>query len=325
MARRRSKLDTEIQHLYGLPLGEFTAARNTLAKQLKKSGDKGDKEAAEEVASLPKPSVSAWAVNHLFTVAPEEMEELLASGERARTALREILSGGDPGALREAIQEARDLANELRDRAAGVIAEGGRRPGQAIVDRIATNLQSLAFSPAAEPQIARGWLDVDLPPPGFEVLAGLQLAATAPGKTKPAPAPKPEPRKPAAPAAKKSAEDRRKAEERTEEERLREKREREEARAREQREKEEARAQERRDRLEAQHRERLSRAQAARDEAAGRADFLRRKAEQAEKTAEDLRERLEEAERIAEDASNRAKEADKELAKADKAVRAARR
>lgn len=321
MARRRSKLDTEIQHLYGLPLGEFTTARNTLARQLKKSGDK---EAAEEVASLPKPSVSAWAVNHLFTVAPEEMEELLASGERARKALREILSGGDPGALREAIQEARDLANELRDRAADVIAEGGRRPGQAIVDRIATNLQSLAFSPAAEPQIARGWLDVDLPPPGFEVLAGLQLAATAPRKAKPAPAPKPEFKKPV-PAAKKSAEDRRTQEESKEEERLREKREREEARAREQREKEEARAQERRDRLEAQQREKLSRAQDAREEAAGRADFLRRKAEQAEKAAEDLRERLEEAERIAEDARNRAKEADKELAKADKAVRAARR
>ena len=319
MARRRSKLDTEIQHLYGLPLGEFTAARNTLAKQLKKGGDK---EGAEEVASLPKPSVSAWAVNHLFTVAPEQMEELLASGDRARKALQQILSGGDPGTLRDAIQEARDLANELRDRAAGVLSKEGSRPGQAIVDRIATNLQSLAFSPAAEPQIERGWLDVDLPPPGFEVLAGLQIAATAPRKAKPAPAPKPEPRKPAAPAApagKKSAE------ERKEEDRLREKREREEERAREQREKEEARAQERRDRLEAQHREKLSRAQAARDEAAGRADFLRRKAEQAEKAAADLRERLEEAERIAEDARKRAEEADKALAKADKAVRAARR
>lgn len=316
MARRRSKLDTEIQHLYGLPLGEFTAARNALAKQLKKSGDK---EGSDEVASLPKPSVSAWAVNHLFTVAPEQMEELLASGDRARKALREILSGGDPGALRDAIQEARDLANELRDRAVDVLSEEGRRPGQAIVDRIATNLQSLAFSPAAEPQIERGWLDVDLPPPGFEVLAGLQLAATArPQKAPPKPAPTPKP----VPAAKKKADDRR--EESKEEERLREKREREEARAREQREKEEARAEERRERLEAQRREKLARAQAERDEAAGRADFLRRKAEQAEKAAEELRERLEEAERAAEDARKRADEADKLLARADKAVRAAK-
>lgn len=315
MARRRSKLDTEIQNLYGLPLGEFTAARNALAKQLKKGGDK---EAADEVAGLPKPSVSAWAVNHLFTAAPGRMEELLESGERARKALREILSGGDPGALRDAIQEARELANELRDRAVDVLSKEGRPPGQAIVDRIATNLQSLAFSPAAEPVIERGWLDVDLPPPGFEVLAGLQLAATAPRPPK-APA-KPEPAKPAA----RKAEDRRRDEQRKEEDRLKDRREREEARAREQREKEETRARERRERLEAQQKEKLARAQAARDEAAGRADFLRRKAEQAEKSVEELRQRLDEAERIAEDARKRAGEAEKELARADRAVRAAK-
>ena len=156
MAPRRSKLDTGIQRLYGLPFGEFTAARNTLARQLRKDGDK---EGAEEVASLPKPTVSAWAVNHLFTTDSERMEELLASGERARKALQSILSGGDPGALREAIQQARDLANELRDRAAEAVAEETRKPGAAVVDRIATNLQSLAFSPAAEPVIRRAWLN----------------------------------------------------------------------------------------------------------------------------------------------------------------------
>jgi DNA repair exonuclease SbcCD ATPase subunit len=301
MAPRRSKLDTEIQRLYGLPFGEFTAARNTLAKELKKQGDK---EGSEEVAALPKPTVSAWAVNHLFTTDSERMEELLASGERARKALRSILSGGDPGALRDAIQEARDLANELRDRAAEAVTEESRKPGPAIVDRIATNLQSLAFSPAAEPVIQRGWMDVDLPPPGFEVLAGLQLAglpkrAAKPPKPAPAPA-----KKPAAPKVDRQAEQK-------------ERREREAAEARERREKEAARAQER-------QREKLDRAHAQREEAAGRADFLRRKAEQAERAAEELRERLEEAERLAAEAGKRADEAEKALAKAEKAVKTAK-
>lgn len=291
MAPRRSKLDTEIQRLYGLPFGEFTAARNNLAKQLKKDGDR---DAAEEVASLPKPTVSAWAVNHLFTTHSEEMEELLASGDRAREALRSILSGGDPGALRDAIQEARDLANELRDRAVEAVAEETRQPGPAVVERIATNLQSLAFSPAAEPVIERGWMDVDLPPPGFEVLAGLQLAALPKEKTaKPAPAKKPAP----APRVDRDAERKKK----------------EEARAREREEKEQAR-----------QREKLARVQAEREEAAGRADFLRRKAEQAEKTAEEIRQRFEEAERLATDARKRAGEAERDLEKAEKAVAAAK-
>jgi hypothetical protein len=284
MARRRSKLDTEIQGLYGLPLGEFTAARNALAKRLRKEGDK---DGAEEVASLPKPTVSAWAVNHLFTTDPEGMDELLSSGERARKALRQILSGGDPGAFQDAIQEARDLANRLRDQAAGALAEGGRRPGAAIVDRIATNLQSLAFSPVAEPVIERGWMDVDLPPPGFEVLAGLQLAAL-PARPKKPTRPEPAVEKPAARKPDREAEARRK----------------EEARARTQR-------------------ERLARAQAEREEAAGRADFLSRKADQAEKAAEELRQRFEEAERLAKEARQRADEAGRALAKADKAVKGA--
>lgn len=296
MAPRRSKLDTEIQRLYGLPFGGFTAARNALARQLKKQGDE---DAAEEVASLPKPTVSAWAVNHLFTSDSERMEELLASGERARKALHSILSGGDPGALREAIQEARDLANELRDRAAAAVAEETRRPGPAVVDRIATNLQSLAFSPAAEPVIQRGWMDVDLPPPGFEVLAGLQLAGLP--KREPAQRPKRAPapvKKPAAPKVDHEAE----------------RKEREEAAARKRWENEQVR-----------RREKLAQVHAQREEAAGRADFLRRKAEQAERAAEELRRRLEEAERLAAEAAKRADEAEKVLAKAEKAVKTAKR
>jgi DNA repair exonuclease SbcCD ATPase subunit len=310
MAPRRSKLDTEIQRLYGLPFGEFTAARNTLAKELKKQGDK---DAAEEVASLPKPTVSAWAVNHLFTTDSERMEELLASGERARKALRAILSGGDPGALRDAIQEARDLANELRDRAAEAITEETRKPGAAIVDRIATNLQSLAFSPAAEPVIERGWMDVDLPPPGFEVLAGLQLAGLPKRAARP---PKPLPaKKPAAPPAPIKLDRQAEAKER---------REREAAAARERREKEAARVRELKEKEQARQRDKLDRAQAQREEAAGRADFLRRKAEQAERAAEELRQRLEEAERLAAEAGKRADDAEKALARAEKAVKTAK-
>ncbi|HYN20084.1 MAG TPA: hypothetical protein VE078_03915 [Thermoanaerobaculia bacterium] len=297
MARRRRKLDTEIQRLYGLPLSEFTAARNGLAKQLRKAGDRAD---AEEVASLPKPSVSAWAVNHLFTAESDQMDKLLTAGEGARKALKKIFSGGEPGALRTAIQEARDLANKLRDRAVAAVAAESRPPGQAIVERIATNLQSLAFSPAAEPVVERGWLDVDLPPPGFEVLAGLQLAA---GSGKP---------QQEAPAASKPASAKRPTLEESQT-----KKEREAAQAKARREREKARDQARRDRL--------AHANAAREEAAGRADFLRRKVEQAERAAEEARERYEEAEQTAEEARKRAAEAERALAKAAKAAETAKR
>lgn len=306
---RRSPLDTEIQRLYALPLGDFITARNELAKRLRKEKDK---DGAAEVAGLPKPSVSAWAVNHLFTVASDKTDALLRSGEDARKALGEILSGGDPESLREAIGNARDLVSELRDRAVDLLAEDGKRPGQAIVDRISTNLQSLAFSPDAQEALQRGWLDVDLPPPGFEVLAGLQVTAMPPRAVRPAkPIPEPTVREAKAPETgkgkKKGKEEvPEKAEEETAEQR----------KAREKAEREEAR-----------RREHLAKLQARREEAAGRADFLRRTADRAEQAAakaeeaaDEARQRAEEARHTADDARKRADEGDRALAKAEKAL-----
>jgi hypothetical protein len=321
MARRATKLDVDIQQLYGLPLAEFTQARNGLARRLKKEG-KAD--AADEVASLPKPTVSAWAVSHLFRAEGDQMADLLEAGERSRAALREILSGGDPGALRDAIQEARDLISELRERAADALAEGGRRPGQAIVDRIGTNLQSLAFSPAATEVADRGWLDVDLPPPGFEVLAGLQLAAMP--HRAPAPAPRAHPPKPPTPIEEHRA--RRAPEKEETATRKRETSKQAEARERERKRREEEREKERREQEERQAqrlRDRISRAESDFQEATGRADFLRRKADQAEEAAAEARRRADEAEEAADEARKRANEAGRAVSRARKALDVARK
>ena len=53
-----SKMDDEAAALYRVPLGEFTAARNALAKQLGP--------AAADVRTLAKPHAAAWAVNQLY-------------------------------------------------------------------------------------------------------------------------------------------------------------------------------------------------------------------------------------------------------------------
>ena len=53
--------------LYRLPLAEFVPARDQLARQLRAAGDR---EAARQVASLRRPSISAWAANQLAQAAP---------------------------------------------------------------------------------------------------------------------------------------------------------------------------------------------------------------------------------------------------------------
>ncbi|HEX4494028.1 MAG TPA: hypothetical protein VIE43_00040 [Thermoanaerobaculia bacterium] len=173
MAAKKTALDAEIERLYRGPLDAFTSARNDLVKQLRKSAGK---EGLERVRVLAKPTPSAWAVNLLFEREGERMEALLAAGEKARAGQRAAVSGKGVEALRTSLGEVRGLIDELRRRGTAILAESGRTVGRDVIERIGTDLQALALSPDAAEPASRRWLDKDLDPPGFEVLAGLQLA-----------------------------------------------------------------------------------------------------------------------------------------------------
>ena len=66
----------EADDLYGLPLGEFTAARDALAKRLR--GEKR-REDADFVKGLKRPSVAAGAIN--LAVREHGADDLLAAGD----------------------------------------------------------------------------------------------------------------------------------------------------------------------------------------------------------------------------------------------------
>jgi hypothetical protein len=319
-ARGKTDLEAELRELHHGPLGEFTAARNALAKQLDKSGDK---DAAAEVKSLPKPSVSAWAVNRLFEREPEKMRELLEAGEHARAGLRHAISGKGVESLRDALDNERALRDALRRRAAALIEEDtGRKASAAILDRVATNLDSLALSPDSAEAADRGWISVDLAPPGFEVLSGMPLtgARTRPGHLRLVPPSRDrkeekreEPRK-AAPA---------KAPEKDTGPTLREQRD--QARAETARRREEEAESRKREREEELRRERLARLEEKAAEIRADADAAKREAARADKAVEDAEKALEEARRRLETARDdarrshqRADRAAERLARAEK-------
>jgi hypothetical protein len=103
-------VDDAAGELYGLPFDDFVSERNARARALRKAGDK---EAADEVAKLPKPSQVAWVANQL---ARSGADDLLDAGEALRKAQ---LGGGGREALREATAAERaavdDLLNEAKD------------------------------------------------------------------------------------------------------------------------------------------------------------------------------------------------------------------
>jgi hypothetical protein len=81
-----STLEQVATDLYGLDLGAFISRRTALVEELRAE----DKELSVAVARLPKPVVSAWAVNHFARERPDELDDLLALGEQLREAQSEL-------------------------------------------------------------------------------------------------------------------------------------------------------------------------------------------------------------------------------------------
>jgi hypothetical protein len=173
----KQPLDDQIDDLYQLPLDEFTAARNALAKS---SG-------SSEVKKLEKPNLAAWTVNQLYWRDRKAYDEVIKAAERMRTAYKQMLAGktadvrGAEEIHEEALREAKQAARKL-------LEEGGHPNPEAVMMPVAETLDAL---PGGEPP---GRLTKPLRRMGFNVLEGVPISAKA-GPQKP----KAEPAKKAAP------------------------------------------------------------------------------------------------------------------------------
>jgi hypothetical protein len=173
-------LERELDELYGLPLGEFTAARNELAKRLKKAGQTRE---AESVGTLAKPSISAWAVNQLARHEGDRVRELAEAGEELLAAQKAALAGKGADRFDGASRRQRDAVRALLPAAIGVLESAGHRPSNAVKERIASSLRAASVDPEGRRLLERGRLGEDFESAGLWLLAGI---APAQGKRAPA-------------------------------------------------------------------------------------------------------------------------------------------
>jgi hypothetical protein len=167
MAVRMADLDQELDRLYGLPADEFTAARNELAKRLKKDGDA---EAAAEVQALRRPSAAAAVLNELARAEPELVDGLLGAGADLRAAQEQALAGGDPEELRRATAAEREAVRELVQ-AARLLGGGDRKVSSDTLDRVRGTLTAVAANEQASARLRAGRMTHELDPAGFPSLA----------------------------------------------------------------------------------------------------------------------------------------------------------
>jgi len=163
----------EIDQLFALPLDEFTAARNELARRLKQEGDA---EVAEAVRGLAKPTVAAWAVNQLARREPEAVRALLNVAARLRSAQERALGGERAAdALRAAQSEEREVIRDLTRRAEEILLEDGRPAIGQTLERVSSTLRAAAVADPGREVLREGRLSGDVEVSGFEAFADLEV------------------------------------------------------------------------------------------------------------------------------------------------------
>jgi hypothetical protein len=159
----------QIDQLYRLPLDEFTAARNALAKQAGPS--------APQVKQLEKPSTAAWAVNQLFWQQRKLYDDVIGAASRRRDAYRQLLAGKNTDAA-HADDEHRAAIRAAAHASRAILERAGHSPTDAVMTAVSETLDAL---PGTE---SPGRLTKSLKRIGFDGLEGVPVAP-APKKVTP--------------------------------------------------------------------------------------------------------------------------------------------
>ncbi len=85
-----ASIEDAAAELYGLPIGEFVAARDDLARRTRAGGDR---ELADAVKALRKPTVVADALNRAVRADPAAIDALLDAADRLRLTQEALLAG----------------------------------------------------------------------------------------------------------------------------------------------------------------------------------------------------------------------------------------
>ena len=167
-------LDREIDRLYALPLEEFTAGRNALARRLK---SEGDNEAAEQVAALAKPSLPVWAINQL---ARQEKARMRNASGRGRKAPKGRRSAPSPAVAPMPCARPRPTNAKRSETSSSERACCSSRPvgpaSRPVLERIRSTLGAAALAESARSTLKAGRLTDELQMSGFEALAGIEPA-----------------------------------------------------------------------------------------------------------------------------------------------------
>lgn len=162
-------LSVDAAGLYRGSLEDFVARRTALVRELRRT----DREAADAVGKLRKPSAGVWAIDQVAAEDPALTAALLAAGADAREAQGNLAAGtASREDLRIATGRLRDAVEAAALAAVGMLSGAGHSASEDTIRRIRTTLQAAATGGAADRRaLWTGTLDRDLDVAGFGAVA----------------------------------------------------------------------------------------------------------------------------------------------------------
>jgi hypothetical protein len=144
-----------LDELYREHPDEFVAGRNRLVKDLRAAGER---EQAEEVRRLRRPSAAAWLLNRVALSSPDRLEQFAAAVEELEAAQGAVLDGKDDAAAawRAAVARQREAAAAVVEDAARMAHEAGRDPGQRALELVGETLTAASGDPELRARVLEG-------------------------------------------------------------------------------------------------------------------------------------------------------------------------
>ncbi len=144
--------------LYALPLGDFTAARDARAKQLKGT------DLAAPVKALRKPSLAAWVVDLLVRRDADQVAQVLELG----AALRQAAAGMQGEELRALTRQRRQLTAAVTTGARTLASGEGVKVTQAVADQVEATLTAAMLDARCADAVRSGLLVTALASTGID-------------------------------------------------------------------------------------------------------------------------------------------------------------
>jgi hypothetical protein len=141
----------KIDRLFAVRPADFVKERDALARALRTAGKRDE---AADVAKLPRPTPSVWAVNQLARHVPALVQRL---GE-ATARLQE----GGAGSYADALAAHRDVLKALRAKAEEILEAAALRPTLDVLTRVVHDLRAGVLNPSSRPLVESGRLERDV-------------------------------------------------------------------------------------------------------------------------------------------------------------------